>query len=396
MIEVKKPKAWQIILLGGLALFPETVYSPSLPSIAKTLKTTPSMVEYTLTIYLFSFSVGSLFWGRISDYFGRKPCVLSGLFVFILGCVGCYFSNSIYTLLIARFIQAFGASIGSVLTQAMLRDSFEGPALGKTYSLLGSALAISPAIGPVIGGIIVERVFWSHIFSSLAVLGFIVLVIMTRLPETHIRANRQGISFWKVASLLLRDKRVMVLCFFIGGVNGIRFSYFAEAPFLMTSLLGVSPTTFGLTFVLISLSAMFSSLYTKTLYDHYSTKNIMNRGLNIILFGCVVMCSLVYFSLFVSLGNLMTAIFLLFSMIVITFGTNILVGSSLSLALQNYKWCTGTASSLFGFFYYCLTSLFTFGMGMIHNGSLLPMPFYFLMIGVVMKIMKYLLDKENY
>jgi hypothetical protein len=62
--------------------------------------------------------------------------------------------------------------------------------------------------------------------------------------------------------------------------------------------------------------------------------------------------------------------------------------SALALALVDYKWCVGTASSLFGFFYYCFISLFTLGMGMLHNGTLLPMPLYFLSIAIFMIVAK--------
>lgn len=156
------PAIWLIVLIVGLPQLSETVYSPSLPEIAEALKTSDAMVEYTLTIYLFGFAIGTLLWGRLSDRFGRKPCILMGLFVFLIGCLGCYFSSSIDALLISRFIQALGGSIGSVLGQALCRDSFQGPDLGKVYSIVGSALALFPAVGPIIGGVIAENSSWQN------------------------------------------------------------------------------------------------------------------------------------------------------------------------------------------------------------------------------------------
>lgn len=77
----------------------------------------------------------SFFFGIISDKLGRKPCVIAGLFLFVIGSFGCYLSNNIEFLIISRFVQAFGASIGSVLGQAICRDAFHGKDLIRVYSI---------------------------------------------------------------------------------------------------------------------------------------------------------------------------------------------------------------------------------------------------------------------
>jgi MFS family permease len=113
------PAAWLIVALAGTSQLSETVYTPALPAIAVALHTSPAMVEYTLTIYFLGFALGTLFFGKTSDHFGRKPCILAGLLIFILGCVGCYYSHSITGLMWSRLLQSFGASIGSVLGQVL-------------------------------------------------------------------------------------------------------------------------------------------------------------------------------------------------------------------------------------------------------------------------------------
>src|SRR5579872_2591343 len=156
MSSVALPAIWLIVLIVGLPQLSETVYSPSLPEIAQALHTSDSMVEYTLTIYLIGFAIGLLFWGKISDKFGRKPCILAGLAIFTLGCIACYYSQTINALMVSRLIQAFGGSIGSVLGQSISRDSFQGPALARVYATVGTAMAIFPAMGPLVGGLISE------------------------------------------------------------------------------------------------------------------------------------------------------------------------------------------------------------------------------------------------
>src|SRR5688500_19038301 len=99
-MEILVPAIWLIILIVGLPQLSETVYTPSLPDIAHSLNVAESMVEYTLTIYLFGFALGTLFWGKVSDRIGRKPCVIAGLLIFIIGCIGCYYATTITALMI--------------------------------------------------------------------------------------------------------------------------------------------------------------------------------------------------------------------------------------------------------------------------------------------------------
>lgn len=385
MIQRLVPAVWLIVLIVGLPQLSETVYTPSLPDISNTLKASETLVEYTLTIYLFAFAIGTLFWGKLSDKFGRKPCVLGGLFIFILGCIGCYFSESITALMISRFIQAFGGSIGSVLGQAICRDSFHGQALGKAYSSIGSALAVFPALGPVMGGFISEHYGWPGIFLFLSAFGLILSLLVTfRLPETHQLNNRQSIPFKEVGLRLIKNRHVWGLGIIVGAANGINFSYFAEGPFYLIQLLGLTPSQYGLSFIAIAGSSMVGAIISRKLHDHRSSKTIMGYGLFIILTGSFFFSLLILGSTIIQIPKTGLILITLLSQMSIMLGIGMTTGNALALALIDYKDCIGTASSLFGFFYYSLISLFTLGMGALHNDTLLPMPFYFLALSLLM------------
>jgi len=170
------PAVWLIVLIAGIGMISETVYSPAIPSIADFLKVKQSWIEYTLTIYLFSFGIGTFFWGRISDHFGRKPCIIAGIITYIIGSFLCYLSDSFWLLMVSRFIQGFGGSIGSVLGQAICRDAYQGKDLSKAYSVIGGSLAIFPALGPIVGGLITQELGWQMIFILLTFFGIIVLI----------------------------------------------------------------------------------------------------------------------------------------------------------------------------------------------------------------------------
>lgn len=375
------PALWLIILIAGLPLLSETVYTPSLPDIAHALSVSDSWVEYTLTIYLFGFALGTLIWGNLSDKWGRKPCLIGGLAIYLVGCLGCYLSDSIFWLMVSRFTQAFGGSVGSVLGQAICRDAFHGPALGKVYASVGGALSIFPAIGPIIGGVIDQNFGWSAIFLFLIGFGSLVLgLIILSLPETHIAENRIHIPLKNTLIRMMSDRHVIGYGFLVAAANGMMFSYFAEGPFFMIELQKLTPSQYGFTFIGVAFAMLCSGLIGRKLHDSHSSRTILNYGLITTLLGSLMLLGTVLapFNKDLVIGGSILAI------MTISGGTIMIASNSLSQSLIDYKKCIGTASSLLGFFYYSLVSLFTLGMGYLHNGTLIIMPIYFCGIAIFM------------
>ena len=393
-ISAPLPAIWLIVLIAGLPQLSETVYSPSLPDIAQALQTSVTMTEHTLTIYLLGFALGILFWGKCSDAWGRKPCMMAGLILFILGCMGCYMSQTVGMLMMARFIQAFGGSIGSVLAQAMTRDAFHGPALGKVYASVGSALAIFPALGPLCGGWIAQQWGWRSIFIVLmTVAAILVVLIHTRLPETHPKAERTKVSLWHVAKQLITDTKVLGYGLIVACCWGILFSYFSEGPFYLITGLGLSQTDYGLSFIPIGVAAMVGGMVSKTLQNRYSGKKIMICGLLIVDFALTGFAALAV--IYPLKGIFPHHILPIVSLTIAVFGMSMATNTALALALSDYKKSIGTASSVFGFFYYAMVALLTFVMGLLHDGTLLPMPLYFFVLSTIMLLMGIQLLKQK-
>lgn len=392
----KTPPIWIMVLVAGLSQMSETVYTPSLPEIARALQASASMVEYTLTIYLFGMAIGVLFWGKLSDSVGRKPCIIAGLLIFIAGCFGCYFSTTITMLMISRFVQAFGGSIGSVLGQALCRDAFCGPELSKIYATMGSALAVFPAFGPIIGGCIADNFGWVNIFLFLIAFAlFVCISVIFYLPETHDVTRRKKVSAIAIGKKMMSDKKVIGLGLIVAASNGILFSYFAEGSFFLIDLLNLSASKYGMSFMFIASATMLGGVVSKKLHAYFNSMIIMNFGLSVVLCSTALFSSIILLTPFIAFSPLTLILTTIGLHMFTVFGICIITSNALACALVDYKDCIGTASSLFGCFYMVGISLSTFGMGMLHNGTLFAMPLYFLAIAIFMKIIYIFIIQEK-
>ena len=381
---------WFLVVAGLLPQISEAIYSPALPTVALELHTTATMMQYTLSIFLLGFGTGVLFWGRLSDYWGRRPAMLWGMFVFAVGSLGCYFAADIYTLLMCRFFQAFGGAVGSVIGQAICRDAFEGAARGRVFASVSAALAISPALGPIIGGLTVEHVGWRMIFM-LFVLGGILTILLgiKYLPETHLAVKRQGPKppIFQVMLRMFSDPKVLVFGVLVGGVNGIGFAYYGEGPFYLITLLGLSPSLYGVSFVAIAAAFLIGSLYSKSCHKkHIPYQRIIQWGLTLIVLAGGLFTACVFSGVISVERPGMSAIVSVGCMFISTLGMGLTVANTLAFALDKYQDCVGTASSLFGAYYYIIVSIITFILGTIRQNNLWLMPTYFCCIGVVLLV----------
>lgn len=377
---------WLIVLIAGLGSLSVTIYSPLLMDIEVDLRTSMNNVEHTLTTYLFGFAIGIFFWGTLSDRIGRKPCLLGGLIVYLFGCISCYNADHIYTLMLSRLLQAFGCSVGSVISQSIVRDSFTGNQLSKIFSIVGVCLALFPALGTATGGLIAEYLKWRDIFLLLLLIDIILFVLAAfKIPETHKVYVVKTFSMKDVFLKIFRDPHVIRCGIIVGAGSGITYSYFAEGPFYLIKTLGLSQNDYGLSFFLMAFSSVAGGLIAKHLVATKNPTEIVKYGINIIFSAALIFSCIIFSSSFFETFNKTILIYTtIICQMFIQFGIAMIMGNVLCISLTNYSWCTGTASSLFGLFYCLIISIFNYGMGELHNGTLIPMPLYFFFISALL------------
>ena len=162
----KEPSIWLLIFLVGFPQISETIYTPSLPELAENLNATGNEMQQTLSIYFFGFALGVLLWGILSDKIGRRPSMLYGIVMYIVGSIGCLLSYNVELLLLSRVIQAAGAAAGSIVTQTVMRDCYDDSRRPQMFAKISAVLAFSPAIGPLMGSIIAQYCGVSYVLSA--------------------------------------------------------------------------------------------------------------------------------------------------------------------------------------------------------------------------------------
>jgi Bcr/CflA subfamily drug resistance transporter len=394
-----KARSLSIGLLIALISFPqlsETIYTPALPEVAADLKATAYATEATLAIYFIGFALGVAIWGFISDGWGRRTTLLLGLGIYAIGSLACGKASSVEALLAWRSLQAFGASVGSVITQTMIRDLYEGKRRAQIFATIAGALAISPAVGPLLGGYISELWGWRANFTCLVVMAACLTIwSWMKLPETRpLHVKRP--SFCQLRQLLRQMMYSAPLwghILLISSTNGILFGFYEEGPFVFIEQLGLRPSQYGLLGLLIAGAMMIAAQLSYRLNQHSNPEQLIKAGAWLSTIGAGLFTLMVSLHLFdLSLSSMGV---ILLALLAIFIGIGLIIPNSLSIAMKPYQAIVGTASSIFGGCYYILIAFFTWSMSLLHNGTAIPLALYMTALGMTLLIGSYLVQKKS-
>jgi len=375
------PSLFLMIVLVAFPQISETIYSPSLPDISHAFNTTNSAVQLTLSIYFIGFAIGVFCWGWLSDFIGRRPAMLGGLIFYGIGCFMCFYAETISFLLVSRFIQAFGAATGSIITQTILRESVSGSRRHAMFAQISAVIAFTPAVGPLIGGWVDQALGFRAVFFVLVAMSMLLFIYTyLRLPETTDISTRKRIAIYPVVKRILSSPKVLVFGLLIGGINGVLFSYYAEAPFIFMEHFHISPGLYGFLGIFVALASIIGAMISKRLVINFKPEKVIHLGCYVMIVGAFLqlIVSILPFSNHVLFSSILGTIFIML------LGAGIALPNCLSLALVSFQDVIGTAGAIFSLGYYLLVSLITSGMSLLHNGSLHTMPLYFVILTMIM------------
>jgi DHA1 family bicyclomycin/chloramphenicol resistance-like MFS transporter len=220
-------------------------------------------VETTMAAYLVGIAVSQLFYGPISDRFGRKPPLYFGFALYAIGAAGCALAGSMPALTLLRVVQALGGSSGFVIGRAIVRDRCEPHEAARAFSLLMMIVALGPVFAPVAGGFVVTHFGWRATFVFQTALG-LALFAATHflLRESRPESTVKPLNLANVLRTYVRlgKDRLLVGYSLVGGFGmGALFSYVTGAPTVLTHRYDLSPQQFGALIGLNGLAFMTAS-----------------------------------------------------------------------------------------------------------------------------------------
>lgn len=356
-----KPPLGLVVLLMMFPQIMETIYSPALPNIAENFAVSVAAASQTLSVYFMAFAIGVFCWGRLADIIGRRKAMLAGLVCYAIGSALALMVSDFSLLLMARVLSAFGAAVGSVITQTMMRDSYSGEELAKVFSVMGMSLGISPVIGLLLGSVL--SAYWGYqgVFVALMVSAIVLLFLSVRsLPETK-PAHTQKIAIGELAIKMLSDSGIIKNTLLVAAFNLMWFSYFSLAPFMFEAQ-GLSTLAFGTSGLLLGFGTFLGSYVNKIMLGRGHTgARLVRLASAIALVGGLGIWLIQ--STFIGLNN----VYFLAPMLLIVIAYGIAIPNILSSALADYRTYAGSAGALFGLFYYILLGLGLGGTGIVHH-----------------------------
>lgn len=251
------------LLLGLLVSFaPMTIdlYLPAFPIMARDLATDAESIQLTLSVYMVGFALSQTIFGPISDRFGRKPTIMIGTSIYLVASVACALATTVEQLIVFRLFQSIGAAAAPVVARAVVRDMFTREEAARMYSVVTTVVAIAPVGAPVLGGFIVVWLGWRANFWVLTGFGAsAMLLVIVMLPETNRNpdpnATRIGQMLRNFATMLSNRAYLGYVLTVMGNFSGL-FAYLLGASFVLVDQLGMSPTSFGLSFGAASVGFM--------------------------------------------------------------------------------------------------------------------------------------------
>jgi DHA1 family bicyclomycin/chloramphenicol resistance-like MFS transporter len=353
---------------------------PALPAIGQALGiASENQRQWIITAYLLGFGVAQIIYGPLADRFGRKPVLLVGLGIYVLGSLLATLTGHFDTMLLARIVQGVGAASTRVLAVSIVRDCYSGRKMAQVMSLSFIVFLAVPVIAPSVGQLIVLFGPWRWIFLFLALFGMtIALWAAMKLPETLHPQDRTLISPGRI----IHAFRVVL-------TNRLAVGYMLAMTMLLGSLFGFinsaqqvfvdtfnAPGLFTTIFALVAVAMALASLLNARLVGRFGTRRISHT----MLFGYIAF-AVAHAALALSGHEELWSFAVLQAGMMFCFG---LTGPNFgSMAMEPLGHIAGTASSVQGFVTTVGGALIGFMIGQQFNGTTVPLMLGFAICGIL-------------
>jgi DHA1 family bicyclomycin/chloramphenicol resistance-like MFS transporter len=258
------------------------IFLPVIPAVKAELALDDAQAQFTFSISLFTMAFATLVYGSLSDRFGRRPVLLSGLALFLLGTAISVVAQSVATLAVGRLVQAIGAGCAMTLVRVIARDAYRAEHLIRVIAYLTMFYTVGPMISPFVGGILVDTLGWRSVFAfALAAGAAITIAAYAAIPETHSApAPAPGSSRGILPAYVALLRRPVFTAFVLqSGFNSGGFMAMASASAtLMKELLHRPATEFGLYFLAFPIGFLLGNLVSSRVGSRASNETMVLAG----------------------------------------------------------------------------------------------------------------------
>lgn len=267
-----------ITLIGPLSIH---MFLPVMPAVKSVFGISDALTGLTFSVSLFVMAFANLLYGSLSDRYGRRPVLLSGLFLFTLGSAVSAIAQSVSGLIAGRMIQALGAGCGVPLSRTIARDAYGTDVLVKVIAYLTMAYTLGPMISPLIGGMLLDlsgfrSVFWfAGLSGALITAAAYAVLYETRSKDED---QRSPPGFLRNYAALFSQARFVAFVLQTGFSTGTFLAMATASSFLMKEYLGRSATEFGMYFLLFPAGFFLGTLVSGRLSQRVSVENMVLAG----------------------------------------------------------------------------------------------------------------------
>jgi len=346
-----------ILLMALVGFISMDMYFPSLPAIRESYNINVGTAQLTLTLFLCGFGFSQLFYGPLSDYYGRRPVLLTGFFIYLVATSALIITSNLSALLIARLAQGIGAGAGASLSRVLLRDNFIGNKMAQVTSYLTIGVALATALAPALGGYIQQIAGFRSNFIAMLIFGvFVTIVILLYLPETNKSLGCNTLHPFKVIKgygILLLNKTFVcnILCSSLA-LSGL-LAYAMMNPFLLQNNFHISSTYYGLITLVIASGELIGTYINAQFVARINHTAMMFVGIAIMLIAAV---SLLIFNML----GIFTISSIVISTFILTISIGITIPNATAGAFSEFNSSIGSVGAIYGSFQIVITMITTY------------------------------------
>ncbi|MCY4269560.1 MAG: multidrug effflux MFS transporter [Gammaproteobacteria bacterium] len=360
-----------VLLAATAALGPAAtqILLPAVPAIRQDFAVSGDIAQLTLSLSMAAIAVGTLTWGPLSDKYGRKPIILLGLSITLLGSLLCYFADTISALIAGRFVQAFGAAVGLVLARAIVRDVYGAAQSARIIATVVMVMVVIPMISPALGGELLIRFGWEATGAAIAAFSLAMLLLIGfSLPETL----REPVPFEGVAAMLrtfsdLLSSRIFSgYAFCVTFVSVVFFSFIAAGPEIVVSVMERPANEYGYYFILLPSGFMAGSYIAR----HYGLRLHIDR---LMLIGMLIAIAGLCLAFALQIAGLRHPLALFGPVALTVLGNGITLPGAQAAAINEFPKLAGSASGLTGFLQMAFSAVAAQLVAAVYNGTAYPL-----------------------